>query len=79
LSLFDLCQIPIYTKFLVGPILDRFYSRKIGKRMTYIIPISIILVGYFWYLSAKAESLLMMNNGVGLVVPLFIGMALVSI
>lgn len=79
MSLFDLSQIPIYTKFLAGPILDKFYSKKFGKRMTYIFPISILLVSLFLWLSKSADKLMTESQGVGLALPLFVGMTLVSI
>ncbi len=57
ISLFDLCQIPIYTKFLFGPILDRYYSKSFGKRMSYIVPFSVVLVGLFVWLGLASDVL----------------------
>ena len=55
LSLFDLVNSPAYFKFFFAPILDIYYSKKLGKRMTYITFLSVISVILFGLLAIKSD------------------------
>lgn len=49
LGFLSLCSYPLTFKFIFGPILDRFFSERIGKRMSYILPcLATILILSFW-------------------------------
>ena len=38
LGFLSLCSYPFGLKFLFGPLLDRYFSERVGKRMSYILP-----------------------------------------
>ena len=40
LSMLTLGAVPAALKFLVGPIIDSYYSKKIGARKTWIVIVS---------------------------------------
>ena len=57
LALFDFISAPLYLKCFVSPFLDIHYTKLIGKRMTYIFPISIVLSAIYFVLSSRITEL----------------------
>jgi hypothetical protein len=51
IAIFDFVGMPNYLKFFFAPVLDIYFSRKFGKRMTYIVPFSVISGTIFIYLA----------------------------
>ena len=49
---------PSSFKFLFAPILDSYYSKKFGRRKTYLVPIEIILGFFFLYYTFTVEDLM---------------------
>ncbi len=58
LSVYDWVFMPTFLKFLFSPLLDIYYMRRIGKRMSYIIPLSILSCVLFIVLGFYANSLI---------------------
>jgi len=50
LAIFEFVSIPIYLKFLCAPFLDEIFSQRLGRRMTFILPLSFILSIQYYYL-----------------------------
>lgn len=56
LASFALTNSPFYLKFLAAPILDTCYFKKVGKRMTWIVPLSVLSsLGYFFFADQVEE------------------------
>ena len=51
MSLLKFTTLPFYTKCFFSPVLDIFYSRKMGKRMTYIFSFSLISACCYFFIS----------------------------
>ena len=55
LSLQALTTSPYYFKFIIAPFMDVYYSRYLGKRMSWILPISVIASAMFFLFANKVE------------------------
>lgn len=58
IAIFDFVGMPNYLKFFFAPVLDIYFLRKFGKRMTYIVPFSIISGAIFIFLAFNIPTLI---------------------
>ena len=79
LSIYETIQIPVYTKFLFSPLLDLIYYKPIGKRMTYILSISIFFTFYYYYLALNMDSWMESLEVYKIIFSLLLSMFMVSI
>ena len=68
----SLIQSPFFFKFLIAPFMDFNYVRKIGRRMSWIIPTGIVSSVLFWYLGFSIEDLIREGNGFQLSLVMFV-------
>ena len=55
LAWIGLAPSPFYLKFLIAPVMDTKFSRKFGKRFSWIVPISIISTSLYFVFAEKAQ------------------------
>ena len=79
LSLQALTTSPFYLKFIAAPFLDVYYSKRIGKRMTWILPISLIASAFFFLFADKMEHWLIEKNYESLALLTFIQFVFIAI
>lgn len=56
MSLLNLVSVPFYLKCFFSPFLDIRYSRRLGKRMTYITSFSVLAAGCYLFIAARVNS-----------------------
>ena len=78
LSWLSLSSSPFYMKFLIAPFMDVYFSRKIGKRFTWIIPTTILSCAIYFATAQKIEDLLEQKDAFSLFVINFIQILLIA-
>ncbi|KAK9763505.1 hypothetical protein K7432_009748 [Basidiobolus ranarum] len=58
IGIFSLAGYPYSLKLLWSPVVDSIYSKTIGRRKTWIVPIQLITSAMFFWLGANIESLM---------------------
>ena len=53
-----LCTAPFSFKLLWSPFIEFYYSERIGKRRTWVIPTQLIMCAILFYLRSNLEELL---------------------
>ncbi len=66
LAMLDMITFPLYLKCFFSPFLDIYYFKKFGKRMSYIIPMSILITSLFIYLAFNIDDMIENENIVSL-------------
>ncbi|KAJ2695208.1 hypothetical protein H4R19_005856, partial [Coemansia spiralis] len=56
-GLFSLAGYPYSLKLFWSPLVDSIYSRRFGRRKSWIVPIQLITAGLFWWMGAHIDSL----------------------
>lgn len=56
MSLLKFTSVPFYTKCFFSPVLDIFYSSRMGKRMTYIFSFSLISACCYFFISLNVDA-----------------------
>lgn len=54
---------PFSFKFLIAPFMDFNFSRKIGRRMSWIVPTGIVASGLIFYMGYSVEELIQLGDG----------------
>lgn len=52
---FSLCTFPYSLKLLHAPVVDAIFSRRIGRRKSWIVPIQCLMGGFMIWLGANVE------------------------
>lgn len=56
MSMLNLVSMPFYIKCFFSPFLDIYYSRRLGKRMTYISVFSVLSAGCYLFIASRVNS-----------------------
>lgn len=59
----SLISSPFFFKFIIAPIMDFNFSKRLGRRMTWIIPTGIITSVLYMYLSHHLTDWIIVGNG----------------
>lgn len=79
ISLLKWSTVPFYIKCFFSPFLDKIYSQKVGKRMTYILIFSLLTVASYLYIAAKVDGWLDDKQMVSLAASLTLAKFLIAI
>ena len=58
IAVFSLCTYPYSLKLLWSPIVDSWFSPKLGRRKSWIVPIQLIVAAVLWWLSRNVQALI---------------------
>lgn len=58
IGIFTLCTYPYSLKLLWSPIVDSVFSKRLGRRKSWIVPIQIIVGALLWWLGGNVGALM---------------------
>lgn len=70
IALFQVSAFPGYLKFFTGPVVDTYFLKSLGKRMSYILPCTVLVCSLLLFLSLQIQELVTQGN-IFVLLPLF--------
>ena len=70
---------PFFFKFMIAPIMDFNYSRRFGRRMTWIVPCGILTGVMYWILKDSLQTMVETGDGSKITSYLFFTCLLIAI
>lgn len=79
LAVLSLTTSPFYLKFIIAPFMDVYYSKWIGKRMTWILPISLVASFLFFAFADSIEAWIESKDFKNLAILIFLQFVIIAI